>query len=60
MGATSYAQQGHVPERERGRDALTPREIPGKGWLDILLRVKTADTVGASQPQISQQRPAHR
>ncbi|MET0660091.1 MAG: YihY/virulence factor BrkB family protein, partial [Steroidobacteraceae bacterium] len=39
--ATTYADSREVPERDRGRDARTPREIPGKGWLDILLRVKT-------------------
>ena len=41
MGVTTYEHSSAIPERERGRDARTPREIPGKGWLDILLRVKT-------------------
>lgn len=40
MSATTYDRSNRVPERDRGRDARTPREIPRKGWLDILLRVK--------------------
>jgi membrane protein len=29
------------PERERGRDAGRPSEIPARGWRDVLLRVWT-------------------
>jgi membrane protein len=40
MATTAYEDSLPASERERGRQARTPEEIPGRGWLDILLRVK--------------------
>jgi membrane protein len=46
VGETSpdeYADDlARAREPGRGREANTPREIPGRGWKDILLRVFTA------------------
>lgn len=44
MVATTYTDREHLRGRsagaERGREARTPREIPARGWWDILKRVK--------------------
>jgi membrane protein len=38
-GATIPSQEGDTPEDSRGRNALSPSDIPPKGWKDILWRV---------------------
>jgi membrane protein len=36
----AYDDPGDIAERDRGRDARRPTDIPSRGWLDIALRVK--------------------
>ncbi len=38
--AKPIATSGAAHEKERGRDARTPAEVPAQGWLDILTRTK--------------------
>jgi membrane protein len=39
--STTYDVTSGADERGRGRDADTPRQIPAKGWKDILARVRS-------------------
>src|SRR5687768_9308136 len=34
----------HRPDRDRGRSADSPKEIPARGWWDIAMRVKAEMT----------------
>ena len=42
MSVSDYDTSAEIAAREpgRGRDSTRPTEIPAKGWLDILMRVK--------------------
>jgi membrane protein len=40
--ATSRSVERDLTEPGRGRDADTPRDIPARGWNDVLARVKVA------------------
>ncbi len=42
MTATSRSADRALAENDRGRQAEAPRQIPARGWKDVLVRVKTS------------------